>query len=380
MKMTSHDVAIVGGGPAGCSAAITLATSGARVVLLEAATYPHSKVCGEFLSPECGSLLEALGALPPLLARGPARFETVLMTSSDGAAREIRLPGVALGLSRSVLDETLALRARAAGAEVREGSKVTRIDGSLHDGFRLEIRTGAGADGAFDLRARVVIAAHGRRGALDRALKRPFLRRHHPYVALKNHFHGPPLSGGIELHAFPGGYCGISEIENGAANVCLLAHESVFRTPDVPAFLDWMRRQNPRLNEWLSRAEPVSGRWMSIGQVPFVRKGPLWGDVLMAGDSAGLIAPLVGDGIAMALHSGRLAAQRAAGFLEGRLTAEQLRRRYASDWRRRFAGRLVLARGLQALMLRPRLMSPSLRLMSAVPPLGNFLVAHTRGC
>jgi len=374
--MTTYDVAIVGGGPAGCSAAITLTASGARVVLLETETYPHHKVCGEFLSPECGAALDALGATPLLNARGPARLETVLLTAPDGTAREVRLPGIALGISRSVLDETLAQRARLSGAEVCEGCKVTRIDGNLRDGFSLELRD---ASDSSRLRARVAIAAHGRRGALDRALKRPFLRRHHPYIALKNHFHGPPLSNGIELHAFPGGYCGISEIEEGAANVCLLAHESAFRASDIPAFLKWMLAQNPRLWEWLSRAEPVRERWMSIGQVPFVRKGPLVDDVLMAGDSAGLIAPLAGDGIAMALHSGRLAALRASEFLDGRLSAERLRRRYSVDWRRKFGARLRLARGLQALMLRPRLLSTALRLMGAVPPLGNYLVAHTRG-
>ena len=376
MRATMHDVAIIGGGPAGCSAAITLAGSGAGVILLEAKTYPHHKVCGEFLSPECGAALDALGATPLLRARGPARFETVRITAPDGTARQLRLPGIALGISRSALDETLAQRARHAGVEVREGTRVTAVDGNLRDGFRLQLRA---ASGPPDLRARAVIAAHGRRGALDRALKRPFLRRPHPFVALKNHFHGPPLPHGVELHAFRGGYCGISEIEGGLANVCLLAHESVFRGRGVAAFLAWMQAQNPRLREWLSRAEPVRERWLGISQVPFVRKGPLVDDILMAGDAAGLIVPLAGDGIAMALHSGRLAAMLTVAFLGGRLPAEQLRRRYSADWRREFGARLMLARGLQMLMLRPRLLSLALRLVTVVPPIGNYLVAHTRG-
>jgi flavin-dependent dehydrogenase len=275
-----------------------------------------------------------------------------------------------------VLDETLARRARQAGAEVREGTKAAAIEGTLRDGFRLELRA---ASGASSLRAWSVIAAHGRRGALDRALRRPFLRRPHPFLALKNHFQGPPLPRGVELHAFPGGYCGISEIEDGVANVCLLAHESAFRGPDVAAFLGWMREQNRELREWLSRATPLRERWLSTGQIPFARKGPLVGDVLMAGDAAGLIVPLVGDGIAMALESGRLAATRIAAFLDGRLSAERLRRRYSGDWSREFGARLVFSRALQALMLRPRLLRHTLRLMGAVPPLGDYLVAHTRG-
>jgi flavin-dependent dehydrogenase len=184
---------------------------------------------------------------------------------------------------------------------------------------------------------------------------------------------------GSSCTASPGGYCGISAIENGAANVCLLARESVFRGRGVAPFLAWMRRQNPRLQEWFAHAEPTGERWLSIAQLPFVRKGPVSGDLLMAGDAAALIAPLAGDGIAMALRSGRLAASCAMEFLQDRLAAERLPRRYAARWRRQFAARLLLARGLQSLMLRPRLLSPALRMSARVPPLASYLVAHTRG-
>ena len=84
--------------------------------------------------------------------------------------------------------------------------------------------------GRLEYRARAAIAAHGKRAALDRTLDRPFLRRRQPFVALKAHFRGPALPGRIQLHGFPGGYCGMSEVEEpGQANVCLLAHESVLR-------------------------------------------------------------------------------------------------------------------------------------------------------
>src|SRR5690349_9649625 len=95
-----YDVAIVGGGPAGSSAAITLARLGARVVLFEAKTYPHDKLCGEFLSPECAMLLDELGLTPALRALKPASIEIACLTAPDGAAWETRLPGVALGLTR----------------------------------------------------------------------------------------------------------------------------------------------------------------------------------------------------------------------------------------------------------------------------------------
>jgi flavin-dependent dehydrogenase len=380
------DVAVVGGGPAGSSAAIHLALAGARVVLLEARAYPHPKLCGEFLSPECAGLLEQLGLGPALRLLGPALIETAHLSAPDGAAWQSRLPGRALGLTRRALDAALAQRAAALGVEVRTGVAVTRIEGGLAHGFKLRA-SGAGEPAA---QARAVIAAHGRRGALDQALGRRFLQRPQPFVALKTHFAGPPLNGRIELHGFPGGYCGFSEVERGtapagrAANLCLLAHESVFKRVGgpgparVPAFIRWMRAQNPRLEAWLAQATALDEPWLSIAQVPFGPKRPVVNEILMAGDAAGLITPLAGDGIAMALRGGQMAAARVLEFLTGRQSASELCQGYARDWRRQFAGRVRLGRLLQIFMLRPRLLGWGLRLLSAAPAMGDYLVMHTR--
>ena len=381
MMESVYDTAIVGGGPAGCSAAIKLAEQGARVVLFEAKSYPHDKLCGEFLSPECAFLLDRLGLTATLHALNPVSIEVACLTAPDGTTWETRLPGVAWGLSRSALDAAMAGRARALGVEVRETTTVTDVRGNLHEGFEVATRSTAGRA---RVRARTVIAAHGKRGALDRALDRRFLDKRQPFVALKAHFNGPPLPGRIELHAFPGGYCGMSEFEGGAANICLLVRQSVFRDAskggpvDVESFIEWIQAQNARLRDWLSQAERIDERWISVGEVPFVSKRAVVSDVLMAGDAAGLIAPLAGDGISMALRSGSLAAVGVADFLAGRLSVNGLQRRYAAQWRRAFGSRLRLARVLQGLMLRPRLLSPALRVVAAVPPLGDFIVRHTR--
>src|ERR1700687_1929498 len=134
-----YDVAVVGGGPAGCSAAIHLALRGARVVLLEARAYPHDKLCGEFLSPECAGLLDQQGLTPALSGLGPALIETVCLSAPDGTTWESRLPGPALGVTRRALDQALAQRAAALGVEVRAGTTVTRIEGSLAQGFKLHL-------------------------------------------------------------------------------------------------------------------------------------------------------------------------------------------------------------------------------------------------
>jgi flavin-dependent dehydrogenase len=373
-----YDVAVVGGGPAGCSAAITLAKQGARVILFEAKTYPHHKVCGEFLSPECTQLLDTLDLSRSLHALNPVKIETACITAPDGTAWETRFPGPAWGITRSALDHMLANQASALGVEICEGTTVSNIGGDLDQGFTIDTRTPSAQE---HLQARTVIAAHGKRSGLDRALNRRFLTQPQPFIGLKAHFQGPALPGRIELHGFTGGYCGMSEIEGGAMNVCLLVHQAIFQqvaNGDIQPFIAWMQTQNPRLGDWLSQAKQISERWLSIGQVPFVRKRAIVNDVLMAGDSAGLIVPLAGDGIAMAMQSGQIAAATLINFLGHHASADHVRGEYPANWRREFGSRMRLGRVLQILMLRPRLLGLGLRLLISLPPLGKYLVSNTR--
>jgi flavin-dependent dehydrogenase len=287
-----------------------------------------------------------------------------------------------MSLSRYALDSSLAAHAEALGVEVRTQTAVSAVHGTMdREGFQLRLQTGTSYHEAV-LRSRTVIGAYGKRSSLDRQLKRTFFDTQQPFLALKAHFQGDSLHERIELHVFPGGYCGLSEVENDTVNVCLLVQQDIFKQHSaegsIDAFIGWMRRQNPRLEHWMENANPIFESWLSIAQIPFARKSLVENDILMTGDASGVIAPLAGSGMGMALQSGQLAACYIDAFLTNKLPAREVTRQYGATWQRIFGTRFRTGRFLQYVMLHPSLIRAGLRLVNAGPALGRFFVHQTR--
>lgn len=406
--MKTYDVAIIGGGPAGSAAAIRLARAGHSVLLLEAKPIPHDKLCGEFLSPECKSLLAQLGLSEKILTLHPKPIYAARLIAADGTQWSAPWPSEAWGLSRYQLDAALVNAACECGAVVHDTEKCVNICGDLQRGFDISARHIHSSAGE-TYRARVAISAHGKRSTLDRALHRNFLGRAYPLFGMKRHFHGPPLPTGVVLHGFAGGYCGLAEIERGVINLCFLADEKMFRgihphpsplphreratarpSPrrgegmgvrgDHPTtkFLSHLAAANPSLGEWLRAAEPIDEQWLSVGALAFGARGATSDDILMVGDAAGLMAPLAGDGIAMALRSGQMCAAQVQKFLQGQSLAATLKANYARAWNAEFLPRIRLAGMLQSLALRSTFMHAMLRLFQQMPSIGQWMVKHTR--
>ncbi|MDX6768800.1 MAG: FAD-dependent monooxygenase [Elusimicrobiota bacterium] len=378
-------VAIVGGGPAGSALAALLARAGRRPVLLERDRFPRQKLCGEFLSMEAQTLLARIGCLDAVRALCPAAITGARFFSPSGRSVEIDLGAEALGLGRVALDETLFRHAEQSGALAFEGAAVTRMDEDA-GGVLLEIERSLpdGTCAKRHLRADRVVAAYGRRSGLDRPLDRDFLRRRSPFVGYKRRHVLLPgadpiaaeLRGKVEIHLFDGGYCGVSVVDGGAVNVCLLAEQRVLATADAslrrnPAAL--LARLSPSLRGRIEALRP-DGEPLAAAQLTFTAKETSSGSIFFIGDAAGMIAPLCGDGQAMALESAVLLAE-----LMARGDGDDLPRLWDDLWRRRFASRLRAGRWLQALLMRPAASEAIVRILKRWPVMAAPLLTRTRG-
>ncbi len=374
MSDAAYDAIVIGGGLAGCSAAIQLAQKGHRVGLFEKLRYPAHKLCGEFLSPEAQGSLEKLGVLQAAFQAGANPVRRFRITTRGGLFYDGRLPGMALGLSRAVLDDLLVVRAGSVGVDVHMGEAAVRLSGDFASGFVVATR-----DAAFT--ARIVVGAYGKRDKLDRMLHRPFLEKNEPRVAFKGHFGGGSLDDEVELHAFNGGYCGLVRIEGGLINACWIAHRDVLKQAGgrPEAMIERTLTNNPLLAERLHSLSFAWDSFVSVSQISFQRKEVFSGDVCMVGDTAGMIAPACGDGMAMALRSAELAAPLLDAFLHGRLAVDALKSSYQRAWAHEFRLRLLLGKVIQWGYVRPPIARAAVELFHVFPVAASWMVKHSRG-
>ncbi|PLS68130.1 MAG: NAD(P)/FAD-dependent oxidoreductase [Cyanobacteria bacterium M5B4] len=367
----NYDVIVVGGGLAGCSSAIHLADRGLQVLVLEQQKFPSHKLCGEFLSIEVIDSFTRLGVLDRVNQIGAHKIDRAVVTSPSGGRFEHNLPGTALGISRYQLDHILWQHAQTVGATCCDGTIVGDITGDLDQGFSVKTAKQ-------EFRGKVVLGAYGKRSGLDRKLQRQFIRQDSPWIAYKTHAYGLSIPNTIELHGFDGGYCGLSMIETGEVNLCWIGHKKIIKSaPDrnfPPALF-----ANLALADRLNQLHFNPGVKCNLGQICFAIKGNFVGDICMIGDTAGMITPFCGDGMAMALRSAEIAVPLVIKYLEHNLTKSQFKYQYQQKWRQEFSFRLKLGRWLHQAFSQPLLANLSINTCRQFPPIGNWLIAKTRG-
>lgn len=384
-----YDVAVIGAGPCGSACAAQLARSGMRVLLLERDIFPRDKLCGEFLSGESRRLLAELGCLEQVEQQQPACIRAMKFISTTGTEATAHLTEPAYGISRRKLDAILLQNAADSGAEVWQGAEVLKLvpAGNPDDPATLSVSARSAAPGDVTLvSARLVIAAYGRRSHLDRKQERGFTFRDHGYMGFKRHHR---LSGAVdsaelhehgEVYAFSSGYCGICRIEDGLVNVCMLFDRKLLKDrratwENVTARI---LSKNPRLHQRLQMLEPAEDQVQSVAQVPFETKELCIGNIFYAGDAAGMIAPLCGDGQAMALDS----AVRLSKLLSTDWSSpvDVLGREWKRSWKSAYNSRLIIARTLQKGLLSRSISNFAIEMLRRLPQgVTDSLAKVTRG-
>lgn len=350
-------------------ASFLLVKSGHQVILIEKKVYPFHRVCGEYISNEVRHFLKRNGLFPDFIDMPQiSKFEF-----SDTQGKSVRLPldlG-GFGISRFVLDEWLYRLAKNEGVEFRTGIQVTGLEfDRKSDLFRLTLSDSS------EVLAPFVFGAFGKRSKLDKSLNRRFFFQRSPYIGVKYHVKTDFLRDIVALHNFHGGYCGINAIEEGKFNLCYLGSREQLRHYGTIAEMEqqvlW---KNPLLERIFKECEFLFDKPEVINEINFEPKLPVENHVLMLGDSAGLITPLCGNGMAMAIHSAKIAVE---ALNEGK-SREHVERMYAQNWNEEFRRRLAVGRTVQKLFGSGRGSVIARNLIEHVPFAANLIMRNTHG-
>lgn len=342
---TLYDVAIAGGGLAGLTAAIQFADAGYNVVLIEKEQYPYHKVCGEYISHESTPFLQRLGL--PLADMQLPQIKRLQVSDAGGRIYKFNLPLGGFGISRFTLDNLLYNTAKQKGVTVITQTKINDIV-FANNCFTITTTNG-------NYTAKCAIGSFGKRSNIDVKWKRPFIAakasRLNNYIGVKYHIKYPHEDGLIALHNFTDGYCGISNIEEGKTCLCYLTTASNLRQNgnSIKQMEAAVLHKNPQLKNIFEHAEFLYKEPLTISQVSFSRKSQVENHVLMAGDAAGMIPPLCGNGMSMAMHAGMLACNNTHLYLQQKITRTQMEQRYTAEWKNLFSKRLFTGRIVQSI-------------------------------
>jgi len=371
----TYDLAIVGGGLAGLALSIQIAKAGCKVILFEKENYPFHKVCGEYISLESWNFLQQLGVDLSLL--NVSHIKRLQVSAIKGVFFEQPLPLGGFGISRYKLDHTLAQIAKKTGAFVHEQTRVNDIQFS-NDLFTIESTKG-------NFTAKVVAGSFGKRSNLDVKWKRPFIvakkNKLNNYIGVKYHIRYDFPDDLIALHNFKKGYCGISKVEDDKYCLCYLTTAGNLQNSnnDIRRMEQNTLSANPHLKKIFNECDMLWKEPVVISQISFDKKNLVEDHVLMMGDAAGMITPLCGNGMSMAMHASKIAAEQILNFLEGTISRQTMEQEYAKKWNKLFANRLRTGRMLQRLFDSQWLTTLMIRLGRSFPSLIRSLIKQTHG-
>ena len=367
----NFDVVIIGGGLAGLCNAIHLSKFGKKVLLIEKNDYPKHKVCGEYISNEVLPYLDFLDVNP--FDFGAIKIDEFQLSTTNNKLISAKLPLGGFGISRFILDEVLAKKAIENGVLILQDTVVNT--NFKKDIFFIDTKENQ------QFTSKIVIGAFGKRSLLDVKMERDFIQKKSPYLGVKIHVKGIFPSNLVALHNFKGGYCGVSNVENNTINLCYITNFSSFKEyKNIEDFLENVVFKNRFLKEIFQKSTPLFEQPLSISQISFETKKPVENHIIMCGDAAGMIHPLCGNGMSMAIQSAQIASKLIINYLnDENATRSYLEKEYIRQWNKVFKWRLKSGHFIARLFRNHRIANFLLQVLRKLPFLFPVIIQQTHG-
>jgi len=371
---------IIGGGPAGSSAAISLANKGMKVAVIEKKSFPRDVLCGEFLSHEVTSALKTFGLFDDFLLLKPNPVSHFRFIPEHGASAKHPLGFQGYALKRSLLDQLLLKKAKSLGTTVVQPAEVVSMK-RINGFFEILCKTSKGVE---TFAATYVIGAYGKQNIIDKSLNRPFATSRSGYSGIKYHVPRELLNNvvpeEIRLFSSNGIYCGVNCVNESEVTLCFLSDKNINQLEPKNALYELLEKNQAFRNLFIHDPLPTLLKLpvYGTGNIFFGKRSVVENGMFMIGDAARIIAPLAGDGIGMAIESGMLVAKvltEAKNNNQSPATTESL---YKKEWHGLFSKRIRIALQLQRFALNSRRGNIGGTLMRRFPSLTEKLIRWTR--
>ena len=378
MNLKKYDIAIIGGGPAGSSAAILLSKKGYSVTIIEKKSFPREDLCGEFISKEVVEFLRENSLYEEFLKLNPNPISSFRLSCDNGNELFSKLKFPAYGIKRSKLDNFLLSKARENGTVIFQPAEAKEIQKQT-EGYLIKIKPGTGEE--FTLYSKIIIVAYGKQNILDKNFGRDFYGVKSRLNGVKFHIDKTHFdsfnSEEIQVYTGHNIYCGINAVDNKTITLCFLEKRDKFQYSPKELLLR-LSRQNKKFNALFNKNFFDSIDKLQVygtGNIYFGKRDIVNEGIFYIGDSAGVIAPLVGDGIGIAVQSARLVSDILCG---NNLVKETAGKEYKKEWRNKFLRRMLIAGIIQKIVLNNYLRNAGIRMISFFPGVISTIIKYTR--
>jgi len=381
MKIENFDIVIIGGGPAGSTAAIYLARYGFKVCLIEKKKFPREILCGEFLSKEVTAIIDELNLLEKFLSLNPNPINKLVLINDNYGVLTSCFNFTAFGLKRSVFDNFLLNAASQTGVIIYQPYEVYAIK---RGGGKFVVEAKNKNNSFIKIQSDFVIAAYGKQNILDKTLHRKFINKKSFLNGIK--FHLPksaliniPLNE-IRIYISNGIYCGLNEVDKDTINICFLEdHHQLKKSPrqtltDFISANKELKKIFPDNYHELINSLSIYG----TGKIYFGRRNLVEDGIFMIGDAAGVIAPLAGDGIGIAMQSAKILSGILVNAKRKGLSLLDVEQRYKREWQKLFTKRIVIASTIQKIILQKKLRNAGICFVKTFPRTLSWIVETTR--